>query len=111
MLQMTSGSGDPEGSEVPISVEMGQLEEHAKAPQMERLFKRLFAGSSRLVVKQLHGGLSGSLVLYAQSFDENGNPDEPVVAKLDGEEEMKTEVEQTKTIHALAGGAGGVITI
>ena len=37
-----------------------------------RLLERLFAGSSRVTVRMMHGGFSGSLVLRTDSFDWNG---------------------------------------
>ena len=73
-----ANSGGPTGisldsqiQSIPVQNEMPwQLEAHSKATQMRRLFETLFAGCARLTVRQLHGGLSRSLVLYAQSFDE-----------------------------------------
>ena len=68
-----------------------------------RLIDVLFSGSLKVKVTRLHGGLSGSLVLRADSFDAAGRQEEPTVIKLDTEEEMRKEVEQTKYIAEQAG--------
>ena len=95
----------------PKSVEL-QLSEDPKLelePVQRMLLKHLFAGCSNVKVAKLHGGFSGSLVLGTQSFDMDGRPEEPTVTKLDGETEMRREVEQTRYIKQKAG--EGVIQI
>ena len=78
-------------------------------PVQVRLIERMFAGCLSVIVTRLHGGLSGSLVLMADSVDADGRQEEPTVVKLDMEQEMRKEVKQTKYIAEQAG--EGVIEI
>ena len=65
-------------------------------PAQVRLLERLFTGCSRISVSKMHGGFSGSLVLRVESWDENGQPGEPTVAKLDDGASLVLEVKQTR---------------
>ena len=60
-----------------------------------RLIERLFGRATCVRVSQLHGGLSGSLVLRTQAFYDD-TPDEPTVTKLHVAKALKTEVARTK---------------
>ena len=93
----------------PKSVELQLSAKLELEPVQRMLLKHLFAGCSNVKVAKLHGGFSGSLVLETQSFDMDGRPEEPTVTKLDGETEMRREVEQTRYIKQKAG--EGVIQI
>lgn len=93
----------------PKSVELQLSAKLELEPVQRMLLKHLFAGCSNVKVAKLHGGFSGSLVLRTQSFDMEGRPEEPTVTKLDGETEMRREVEQTRYIKQKAG--EGVIQI
>ena len=53
--------------------------------RQQRLIQLQHSGASRVVVKKLHGGFSGSLVLQTTAYDERGEPKEPAVSKLDAE--------------------------
>eukprot|EP00966_Prymnesium_polylepis_P079121 1833856-Prymnesium_polylepis.3 len=66
------------------------------------MVERLFHGCSRVIIAPLAGGLSGSLVLTADSYDAKGQREEPTVLKLDKQKEMVgEEVAQTRYIHKL----------
>ena len=73
-----------------------------EAPHV-RLIERLFAGCSRVTVKKMHGGFSGSLVLRTDSYDADGHPEEPTVTKLDDGDALVREVHETDYISELAG--------
>ena len=86
----------------------------ALVPSQMRLVDRLFAGCSKVTIAPLHGGLSGSLVLKADSFQADsykgdGSREEPTVLKLDTEKEMRREVEQMRYVHSLI--SDGVVSI
>mmetsp|Transcript_27620 Transcript_27620/g.74439 ORF Transcript_27620/g.74439 Transcript_27620/m.74439 type:complete len:164 (-) Transcript_27620:468-959(-) len=67
-----------------------------------KMVERLFHGCSRVIIAPLAGGLSGSLVLTADSYDAKGQREEPTVLKLDKQKEMVgEEVAQTRYIHKL----------
>ena len=72
------------------------------APQL-RLVERLFAGCSRVTIKKMHGGFSGSLVLRTDSYDADGHPEEPTVTKVDDGPAMLREVQETRFIADIAG--------
>lgn len=68
-----------------------------------RLLERLFAGCSRVTVKKMHGGFSGSLVLRTDSYDADGHAEEPTVTKIDNGPALVREVHETDYIAELAG--------
>ena len=82
------GQISPEFFSVVVEVRGGLM----LKPQHVRLIERLFAGCSRVTIKKMHGGFSGSLVLRTDSYDVDGHPEEPTVTKLDSAEALVREV-------------------
>ena len=78
-------------------------------PVQERLIEMMFDGYLKVDVTQMHGGLSGSLVLRMDGVDADRRLEEPKVMKLDTEKEMHREVAETRLIAQEAG--EGVIEI
>ena len=72
-------------------------------PPHVRLIERLFAGCSRVTVKKMHGGFSGSLVLRTDSYDADGHAEEPTVTKMDDGAALVREAHETDYIAELAG--------
>ena len=66
---------------------------------------RRAAGSSRVVVSPLHGGLSGSIVLRTDPYDADGKPEEPTVTKLDTAACLVQEVKETNFVARLGASA------
>ena len=94
-----NGVLSPQFFSVVIEVRGGLM---LSAPQV-RLIERLFAGCSRVVVKKMHGGFSGSLVLRTDSYDADGHPEEPTVTKIDDGQALVREVHETDYIATAIG--------
>ena len=74
-----------------------------------RLRERRFAGASRVDVRKLHGGLSGSIVLRTDPYDADGKPEEPTVTKIDSAANLVQEVRETTFIARLGADAVRVL--
>ena len=77
-------------------------------PQL-RLLERIFAGASRVSVRMLHGGYSGSIVLRTDPYDADGKPEEPTVTKIDRASNLVEEVKETNFITRLGADAVRVL--
>ena len=110
-LDVARSSG--EGTQVELAMEGGLqlvLEGGLKLTATQvRLLGLLFADCARAVVGPMHGGLSGSVVLTADTYNAVGQRKEPTIVKLDKQKDMEAEVEQTRHVHNLVG--EGVIEI
>lgn len=69
------------------------------------LLEVIFAGCSQVDVTLMHGGFSGSLVVKTQSYDADGQKEEPTVTKIDTEEALREEYCRTCAINELVGEA------
>ena len=69
-----------------------------------RLLERLFSGCPRLAVRRLQRGAAGSLVLRTDSYDGDGNREEPTVTKLGPAPTILAEMKKANLLSSLSAG-------
>jgi hypothetical protein len=85
---------DGQGSELTADSKLGSVE------SKKQVIADLLAGAASGTYHQLHGGFSGSLVMYVGSVDaQSGQNSDACVIKLDFEEEVKKELAAYRKIE------------